>query len=65
MTGDIFGIEGGDLWVVVVEGAGIFDLRAGSEDKKAAEEQAEEGPRGRREDWVKGEGFWRERRGRV
>jgi hypothetical protein len=36
MTGDMFEIKGGDMWEVVVEGSGIFDLGAGCEDKKAA-----------------------------
>ena len=34
MTGDMFEIKGGDMWAVVVEGSGIFDLGAGCEDKK-------------------------------
>jgi len=54
MTGNIFEIIGGDMWVVVAEGAGIFDLGAGSEDKKAAAAWAEEGPGRRREEWVSG-----------
>ena len=42
------------MWAVVEEGSGIFDLRAGCEDKKAAAVWAEEGPRRRGEEWVRG-----------
>ena len=41
------------MWEVVVEGSGIFDLRAGCEDKKVAAVWPR-GPRRRREEWVRG-----------
>jgi hypothetical protein len=39
-----FEIKGGDIWEVVVEGTGIFDLRAGCEDEKVAAVWASVGP---------------------